>query len=110
MGACAVVENGLPVLVGWVNILCAESGWDEYHERMGGDSADRLVLRVFLEGDTVRDVLFQVGRHSVGRGWLQVDRGAKHLRKAGGDGLTDFAVRVNRLSFQARDFIHQPVN
>lgn len=70
MDACAVVEKGLPVLVGWVNILCAESGWDEYHERMGGDS--------------------------VGRGWLQVDRGAKHLRKAGGDGLTDFAVALDR--------------
>ena len=66
VGACAVVENCLPVLIGRVNILGAESDWDEYHERMGGDSADSLVLRVFLEGDAVRDVLLQVSRHSVG--------------------------------------------
>ena len=66
VGARAVVENGLPVLIGRVNILGAESDWNEHHERMGGDSADCLVLRVFLEGDAVRDVLFQVGRHSVG--------------------------------------------
>lgn len=66
VGACAVVENCLSVLIGGVNVLGAKSDRNEHHERMGGDSADSLVLRVFLEGDAVRDVFFQVGRHSVG--------------------------------------------